>query len=154
MSYVRRQRLSWARIKLSCYSAFNKHRIAVSIFKKILSMYSEYYLDNFFSISLHYSFLETLFISIRFLLIKFYLSFLTLFFTLSRLFILVVLLPLFIGFSKFIVYFSMCFLSSQFHLSGTNLIVLYLITYVNTFFELFKSFFVTNFSPKKCKIIN
>ena len=79
MSYVRRQRLSWARIKLSCYSAFNKHRIAVSIFKKILSMYNEYYLDNFFSISLHYSFLETLFISIRFLLIKFYLSFLTLF---------------------------------------------------------------------------
>ena len=76
------------------------------------------------------------------------------YFTLSRLFILVVLLPLFIGFSKFIVYFSMCFLSSQFHLSGTNLIVLYLITYVNTFFELFKSFFVSNFFPKKYKIIN
>ena len=153
MSYVRRQRLSWARIKLSCYSAFNKHRIAVSIFKKILSMYNEYYLDNFFSISLHYSFLETLFISIRFLLIKFYLSFLTLFLR-FRVIYFGSFTTAFIGFSKFIVYFSMCFLSSQFHLSGTNFIVLYLITYVNTFFELFKSFFVSNFSPKKYKIIN
>ena len=57
MSYVRRQRLSWARIKLSYYSTADKLRIAVSIFEIFLSMYIEYYLKKNFSISLYCSFL-------------------------------------------------------------------------------------------------
>ena len=38
-----------------CYLASSKLRITASNFEKILSMYNEYYFDNFFSISLHYS---------------------------------------------------------------------------------------------------
>ena len=40
-----------------CYLASSKLRITASNFEKILSMYNEYYFDNFFSFSLYYSFI-------------------------------------------------------------------------------------------------
>ena len=64
MSYVRRQRLSWARIKLSCYLASNKLRITLSNFVKISSIYIEYNFVNFYSFSSSYSFLFAISIAI------------------------------------------------------------------------------------------
>ena len=40
-----------------CYLASPKLRIAMSIFEKFLSIYTEYYFDKFFSISLYYLFI-------------------------------------------------------------------------------------------------
>ena len=40
-----------------CYLASLKLRIAMPIFEKFLSIYTEYYFDKFFSISLHYLFI-------------------------------------------------------------------------------------------------